>query len=261
MTAATETRLTSTREGYRLAVDVAASTLLIKGTLVAIDSSGNAVAASADATLKIAGKAREEYDNSSGVAGDVVAEVEHGCFRWENSAGGDAITVAHRGKVCYAVDNQTVALTSSNGSRPIAGIVEDVDSDGVWVRTDFTTLEAGAGPDAGARMAIVTTVDTLVGTATKRVVCPIAAKVVSINTVIEGALATGDAVLTGKISGTAITDGVVTITQAGSAAGDVDTATPSAANVAAAGDTLDLTLSGTQSNAVAAEVTWLLEAL
>lgn len=74
--------------------------------------------------------------------------------------------------------------------------------------------------------------------------------VASIATRLSGALTTGDATITGSISTdgvnfTAITNGVVTITQASSAAGDLDVATPTAANTLAAGNVLRLLVGGT----------------
>lgn len=65
-----------------------------------------------------------------------------------------------------------------------------------------------------------------------------------IYTVLNAALATGDATFTAAIGGVAVTGGVVTATQAGSAASDVDVATPSAANVFAAGDVITVTVAG-----------------
>lgn len=95
-------------------------------------------------------------------------------------------------------------------------------------------------------------VATLVGSNVYRVLSPYAGTVTSIRTVTEGVLTTGDATLTGKIGGVAITDGVVTITQVGSAAGDKDTATPSAANTVAAWDEISLTVGGTNATATVA---------
>lgn len=80
------------------------------------------------------------------------------------------------------------------------------------------------------------------------------ATIVSLSSAITGALATGDATITASIDGVPVTDGVLTIAQAGSAAGDVDTATPSAANVISAGETLELTVGGTQTAAEFADV-------
>lgn len=77
-----------------------------------------------------------------------------------------------------------------------------------------------------------------------RTICPFDATVQEIKTVLNSALATGDATVTVAIAGVNITGGVVTITQAGSAAGDVDTATPTAANDCTAGQVITSTVSG-----------------
>lgn len=62
--------------------------------------------------------------------------------------------------------------------------------------------------------------------------------------VLNAALATGDATLTAKINGVAVTNGVLTVTQSGSAANDVDVATPTAANTFVAGDVISITGGG-----------------
>ena len=47
------------------------------------------------------------------------------------------ITLADIGKACYAVDDQTVALTDGGGgARARAGIIHQVTELGVWVRFD-----------------------------------------------------------------------------------------------------------------------------
>ncbi len=76
------------------------------------------------------------------------------------------------------------------------------------------------------------------------VVCPHAGDIAKIYTVIDGAVLTADAVITASIGGTPVTNGAVTITQAGSAAGDVDSATPSAANTVTAGQAVKLNVTG-----------------
>lgn len=83
-----------------------------------------------------------------------------------------------------------------------------------------------------------------------------ACKVVKIISVIDGALATANAGLSFEIGGTAITGGGITITQSGSAAGDVDTATPTAANVVGAEQPIELITDGASTNTVAATVTF-----
>ena len=59
---------------------------------------------------------------------------------------------------------------------------------------------------------------------------PDGGKVIKIFTALQGAIGTANAAITFEIGGTAITGGGITVTQSGSAAGEVDTATPTAAN-------------------------------
>ncbi len=51
----------------------------------------------------------------------------HGPF----ATSGTAVTAAKRGQVCYLVDDNTVTMDSAGKSA--AGVVHNVDSDGVWV--------------------------------------------------------------------------------------------------------------------------------
>lgn len=84
--------------------------------------------------------------------------------------------------------------------------------------------------------------------------CPVAGTVTKIYTRLKGALAAGDATLTAKIGSTAMTNGVVTITEAGSAAGDIDSATPTALNTVVEGSNLCVTVGGSNNAAVGATV-------
>lgn len=76
--------------------------------------------------------------------------------------------------------------------------------------------------------------------------------------VINGAITVADAVLTAKINGVAVTNGVVTIANSGSAAGVVDSATPSALNTFASGDAIEIEHGGS-TGAVGVVVTLELE--
>jgi len=74
---------------------------------------------------------------------------------------------------------------------------------------------------------------------------PDAGKVVEITSVLHKAMGGGGNVtLTAKIGTTAITGGALTVTQAGSAAGDRDTVYPSAANNVADDSVLSITSDG-----------------
>ncbi len=81
-------------------------------------------------------------------------------------------------------------------------------------------------------------------------VVPEGGTVSSINSVISGALATGDNVYTISIAGGSPTPTTHTITQSGSAAGDVDTTTITAGGAVNAGDIITLTSNGGNSAAI-----------
>lgn len=138
---------------------IAANTRIFKGAMVALNSSGQAIPATtlAGGAVVVVGKASHQVDNRTGselggaaAAADV--EVEYGCFGWENSAAGDAIANDDVGKPCYAVDDQTVALTDGGSARAAAGFISEVRDGKVFVHQSpaFASMaEAAAVADAG----------------------------------------------------------------------------------------------------------------
>ena len=78
-------------------------------------------------------------------------------------------------------------------------------------------------------------------------VAPVTGKIVEMGSVIYVAITGADAAITSKIAGTAVTGGSWTITQSGAAAGDVDTATPTAANGVAEGQNIEFITDGASS--------------
>ncbi len=76
------------------------------------------------------------------------------------------------------------------------------------------------------------------------VVAPVAGKIKKIYSVIQNAITVTDSVVTSYINATPVTSGTITVAFTGSAAGDVDSCTPSAANTVAAGDKIVLTTDG-----------------
>lgn len=74
--------------------------------------------------------------------------------------------------------------------------------------------------------------------------------IITITTALNGAIATADVDLTAKIAGTAVTGGVITITQSGSAAGDVDTVNPTAARTVRAGQAIEIETDGASTNTI-----------
>jgi len=79
------------------------------------------------------------------------------------------------------------------------------------------------------------------------------------HSVINGAIGTADADLTLKIGGTAVTGGVITVATASSAAGDVDTCSPTAARSFTSTDSIEVETDGASTNTVAVTVTLELE--
>ena len=87
---------------------------------------------------------------------------------------------------------------------------------------------------------------------------PDGGKVIKIFTALQGAIGTANAAITFEIGGTAITGGGITVTQSGSAAGDVDTATPTAANLVAEGGSIEMITDGGSTGAKKLGVTFVI---
>jgi hypothetical protein len=138
MSSLTKERKTNLRYDEQVDYPVKADAVIYAGSMVAVDA-GYAVPASADADLVVMGRAEESRDATDLASGALRLPIRTGTFYWENLAT-DLVTIAQIGTVCYAVDDQTVAGTSDGGTRPMAGIIMDVDSGGVWVRSSQLAL-------------------------------------------------------------------------------------------------------------------------
>lgn len=116
---------------------VAATTSIYNGALVATNAAGDLVPASDTAGLTVQGRARKPMINATGaaLAPTHFDSVEAGVFCW-NTTGGSAITKADIGKNAYVLDDNTVVRTGGTVNAIIAGTVDSVDSDGVWVKTN-----------------------------------------------------------------------------------------------------------------------------
>lgn len=73
------------------------------------------------------------YDNSTGGAGAMTARVRVGVFKFAN-AGADPVPASQVGQPCFILDDATVAATNGGNTRSVAGVVWQVDADGVWVK-------------------------------------------------------------------------------------------------------------------------------
>jgi len=119
----------------------------------------------------------------------------------------------------------------------------------VFQSGDTLTFQSGSAATApgGANMlehAIHLDIADASADTTYYLVAPFAGTISKIWTITDGAVGTADITVTASINGVAVTNGVVTIATAASAAGDVDSATPTAANTVAAGDKISLAVAG-----------------
>lgn len=107
---------------------VAANTIIYAGTMVATNAAGYAVPASASAALKLWGRAERTIDNRTsnvpfGAAGDLSVEVKPGVFFFVATG---SITIADRGALLFAPDDNTVSKLDGAGTYPIAGYMVDL---------------------------------------------------------------------------------------------------------------------------------------
>lgn len=142
MPALTADRKTPQRMGSNFSFPVATNTEIFQGALVALNATGFLVPGSTSTTLIPVGVAKEHVDNNPGANGDLRCEVESGVYRFNNSAAADAIALDDVGDPCFIVDDNTVALTNGGATRSRAGIIVDVDAEGVWVKIapEFATI-------------------------------------------------------------------------------------------------------------------------
>jgi hypothetical protein len=134
MTALTQERDTTRRDGKQAAAPAAAATKYFAGSLLCLSATGFAAKGATSTTLKALGMATQTVDNSAGANGDLAVPYRRdGWFRFANSAAGDAIALLDVGASAYIVDDQTVAKTNGTNTRSVAGVIRDVDPSGVWI--------------------------------------------------------------------------------------------------------------------------------
>jgi len=198
MAALTKERSTPARDGAIIELGVTAAKKCIQGGLAVLDASGYLKPAVTATGLVPLGRFMETVDNTAGADGAVTARVEPGIFRWANSAGADEIAIAEIGDACYIVDDQTVAKTDGGGARSKAGLIFDVDAQGVWVwsgpwsgnvpatallaannlsdvgtaATAFANIKQAATTAATGVAELATSAETLTGTDAVRAVTP-----------------------------------------------------------------------------------------
>lgn len=218
-------------DGRTFALPVAAATLIYAGALSCRNAAGDAVPGSGVPGLVAQGVAMDHADNSAGSAGDLIVEVRAGQFRFKNSAGGDTITKAHVGDPAFIVDDETVARTDNSGGRSQAGIIDDVDDVGVWVKV---------GPPAALRRVFlpfsINQTDLLAGTSAE-LVSPVAGDIDALAVTVQTAVTTGGdvTVKSGATDVDGLTVAVASAATKGTTARDTATAAHASRAVAAGG--------------------------
>ncbi|NIX75392.1 hypothetical protein [Microvirga terricola] len=128
---ATKDRTIPTRGGDAYGYSVKGGVRLFKRTLVALTAAGLAVPAGTAGAVAIAGVASHHADNREGLDGDGKLRCEKGAFPFDFAA---APTFADIGKAVYAVDDNTVSLDNSGGTRLRAGTLEGFEDGLIWIR-------------------------------------------------------------------------------------------------------------------------------
>lgn len=159
-----------------------------------------------------------------------------------NITNGTAV-VAFAGSAAGDVDTAT-----PTGLRTVAvGDILKVTSDGASTTVSplYVVFEISEDPALSNDVVHLTSFLTDVSAASSAwMVSPIAGVISSIRTALGNAITVADSIVTAKIAGVAVTNGVLTIATAGSAAGDVDTATPTAARTVTAGQAIQIESDG-----------------
>jgi hypothetical protein len=137
----------------RLSGPIAASTRLYKDTLVFVSATGYLDDDTASGANSFAGVSVDDYDNSSGSAGDISGEVRsEGRFLLT----GSGFTQASVGDDVFASDNFTITTVSTASTVRIGKITDYVSSTQVWVEIETLNKLLGklGGGVAGATITV-----------------------------------------------------------------------------------------------------------
>ena len=129
----TQDRDTPERAGDLYEYPVAATALIYAGAIVVLDAAGNAEPGATALNKTAVGRAEERADNAVGAAADINVKVKPGVFKFKNDVT-HTIDKTHVGGTAYIVDDETVASTDGTGTRSAAGVIKQVETDGVWVK-------------------------------------------------------------------------------------------------------------------------------
>jgi hypothetical protein len=117
---------------------IAANTTVYGGSICLTNSAGAVKNASSPASTDTCwGLVLAQTQNTSslaqtsGIVQDIYGrpfEVQTGTFYLQGGTGPDALTQANIGETVYVIDEQTVGATNGSNTRPIAGVLIDIDT-------------------------------------------------------------------------------------------------------------------------------------
>lgn len=201
---------------------VADNVKIFPGAMIALSAAGLAQPAATALGLTIVGRYEGVQILDNTVTGHAASAfnvpVRAGSFLYVN---GDtaSIAAANRGQICYAVDDQTVALTDAGNTRSPAGIILDVSSAGVYILQGPN--EAGQSmPPVYPRFSVTIPVPALSTVANAgiwgRFTPGVAGRLLSCSFFVTTAVTTAAkaATLTPAIAGTSTTGGAIALTSA-----------------------------------------------
>ena len=147
--------------------------------------------------------------------------------------------------VFYDVSMNEIATWDGTNRKFSIPSGSELEVDGVTV-DESTLAMTGVTASAAELNEQVLTMDVLTDETTGDfyIIAPHAGTIDKIYTVIDAAIADADITVTASIAGAAVTVGAVTIAYSGSAAGNIDIASPSAANTITAGAAIKLVVAG-----------------
>lgn len=131
MTALSADREAQERSGDQYQDPIEAGVTCYVGALVVINGAGNAKPAVTGTGLIARGVCEQFVDNSGGAAGIANVKTRKGLFKFKNDG---SIDRTHIEGTAYIVDDQTVAATDGTGTRSEAGVIKQVEDNGVWVK-------------------------------------------------------------------------------------------------------------------------------
>lgn len=130
--AASKDRMVPQRAGERYGYPMKGATRIFARTLVAVTAAGLAIPAGTAGAVAVVGFASHHADNRDGADSAGAVNAERGVLPF--TFGGTAPTFADIGATVYAVDDDTVSLDSSSGTRLAAGTLDGIEGSTFWVR-------------------------------------------------------------------------------------------------------------------------------